>query len=109
MAKLKEGTKFDMGKDRWDLMDWESIGDIVKVYTMGAAKYEDENWRKGIAWRRIFAALMRHLMAFWLGEETDKESGLPHLAHAAWQCIALLWYSKHRREFDDRFKIGGTK
>lgn len=104
--KLGEGTKNDSGKLRWDLLDWEVVEEIVKVYTMGANKYEDENWRKGIGWRRIFAALMRHLIAWWRGEDLDKESGLSHLAHAAWQCIALLWYSKHRPEFDDRYKKG---
>ena len=47
---------------------------------------------------------MRHLHAFWTGEETDSESGLPHLAHAAWHCMVLFTFSRSEEysDFDDR-------
>ena len=102
--KLTEGTKYDTNKPRYDLLDAYALHQIVLVYTFGAAKYEDDNWSKGISWKRVFAASMRHLWSFWRGEEIDSESGLPHLAHAAWNIITLLNYSKYRREFDDRPK-----
>jgi hypothetical protein len=57
---------------------------------------------EGIGWKRVFGAAMRHLWAFWKGEEIDPESGLPHLAHAAWNIFTLLNYAKYRREYDDR-------
>ena len=100
--KLQEGAKFDTGKTRYDLIDAYALEQLALIYTFGAIKYEDENWRKGISWKRIFGAIMRHLWAFWTGEETDKESGLPHLAHAAWGVFTLLNYTKTKREFDDR-------
>lgn len=50
----------------------------------------DNNWQ-GVESERYFAALMRHLVAREKGEKYDKESGKLHSAHAAWNCIALLW------------------
>jgi hypothetical protein len=101
--KLEEGTKYDKGKNRYDLIDGYALDELAKVYTYGTVKYDDNNWRKGMKWSRIFGALMRHSWAFWKGEEIDPESGHPHMAHAAWQCLALLNYSKYRKKFDDRW------
>jgi hypothetical protein len=107
MDTLTEGTKYDQGKERYDLIDAYALDQLAKVYTFGAGKYEDNNWRKGMKWSRIFGALMRHSWKFWrakmgIGSELDDESGLPHLAHAAWCCFTLLNYSVYRTEFDDR-------
>jgi hypothetical protein len=77
---------------------------LVDVYTHGAEKYADRNWENGLHWSRIFAAIMRHLWKWWSGEDDDRESGLPHLAHAAWGCFALLEYGHTWRSLDDRPK-----
>lgn len=100
--RLAEGTKHDGEKLRYDLISPIGLEAIAAVYTFGAKKYEDHNWRKGIKWSRVFAAIMRHLWAWMRGEEFDPESGLPHLAHAAWGCFTLLDYARTRRNFDDR-------
>ena len=84
-----QGTKHDEGKVCIDLMPPEAIERTAVVFTFGAKKYGDYNWRKGIHFSRVFAATMRHLWAWWRGEETDKESGLSHLDHAAC-CINML-------------------
>jgi len=99
---FKEGVKFDKGKERYDLLASHSLHEVAKVYTMGAEKYDDNNWRQGILWGRIFGAAMRHLWAFWRGEDIDPESGLHHLAHASWGCLTLLEYTETHPEFDDR-------
>jgi hypothetical protein len=96
------GVKHDQGKERFDLIPPGPLLEVAKVFTYGAAKYEANNWRKGIAWGRVFAAIMRHLWNFWRGYEKDQESGLPHLAHAAWGCLVLLEYGTTRMSFDDR-------
>lgn len=98
----EEGKKFDNGKLRFDLMPVDSLMELAGVYTYGAAKYDDRNWERGIAWSRVFAAMMRHAWAFWSGEDNDPESGLPHMAHAAWCCMALIHYAHFNRELDDR-------
>lgn len=102
---LKAGVKYDGEKLRYDLISQIALEELAKVYTMGAKKYEDHNWRKGMKWSRIFSALMRHMWAFWRGEENDSESGLSHVAHAMWNCATLLEYAQMHRKFDDRFLI----
>ena len=106
-AKDQEGKKNDTGKLRYDLISPVGLEELAKVYTHGCVEYGDHNWRKGIRWSRIFGAIMRHLWAFWKGEDLDSESGLPHLAHAAWGCFALLEYRKTHSKHDDRYKIHG--
>ncbi len=91
-------TKFDTGKPRWDLMPWESLAPVVQVLMHGAEKYGENNWRQqGLSEGRLFAAAMRHLLAWKLGEETDSESGLPHLGHAVCNLLFLTVYEQEDR------------
>ena len=84
-----EGIKFDQGKPRYDLIPPEIEEAIAKVLTFGAAKYGDRNWELGMDWGRAYAALRRHMGAWWGGENNDPETGMPHTWHAA-GCIAFL-------------------
>lgn len=85
------GSKLDQDKLRWDLLPFESVTPIVAVLTFGAKKYAPENWRLVENPRaRYFAALMRHLAAWWLGEKNDPETGYSHLAHAGCCLLFLL-------------------
>ena len=102
MDKIKKGTKFDDGKNRLDLIAPEIIEELGLVYSYGTGKYEDRNWEKGMSWGRIFGAAMRHLWAFWKGEDMDPESGLNHLSHALWNVGALLTYYKREIGEDTR-------
>lgn len=102
MAESPGGIKYDLGKLRFDLFPPVSLERVAEVYTYGASKYDDRNWEKGIKWGRVFAAVMRHLWAWWRGEAVDAESNLPHLAHAAWGCLTLLEYERTHPELDDR-------
>lgn len=97
------GLKYDGGKTRYDLLPHGPLDTLARVYTFGAGKYADHNWRKGLAFSRVFGAVMRHMWAFWRGEDIDKESGLPHVAHAAWGCFSLLEYMESHPELDDRY------
>lgn len=54
---------------------------LAKVLTFGAAKYEENNWRKCENVGQYFSAAMRHFVAHSRGEEVDSETGLPHLFH----------------------------
>jgi len=98
------GIKYDEGKLRYDLIPGDALESLVEVYTFGSKKYDDNNWRKGLSWNRVFGAIMRHLWAWFRGEDSDKESGLPHLAHAAWGCFTLLSLAKTNIDYDDRIK-----
>ena len=94
--------KDDTNKARFDLIPPRPLYQLAEVYTAGAKKYADRNWEKGMKWGRIFGAIMRHLWSFWMGENNDRESGQPHLAHAAWGCLTLLEYTNTHPEMDDR-------
>lgn len=86
------GTKFDGMKDRWDLLPWREVGEVVKVLTHGAVKYSDDNWKHVDNLRgRYLAAAHRHLAAWTCGERNDRESGLSHLAHAVCCLFFLMW------------------
>lgn len=97
------GVKGDGGKPRWSLLPWKQIGEIVKVLTKGAEKYNDDNWKK-VEPERYKSAMFRHLAAWADGEKNDPEWGLSHLAHAGCCLLYLMW-------FDMRIKtsIGGGK
>lgn len=103
--KSEAGLRFDAGKSRWDLVPPE-IGELVDVYTFGATKYAARNWELGMSWGRVFGSLLRHAWAFWRGEDIDRETGMHHMAHCAWNAIALLTYSRRGIGLDDRVKLG---
>lgn len=84
-----EGKKFDADKARYDLIPPEIEEAIAKVLTFGADKYDERNWELGMSWGRPYAALRRHMGAWWSGEDKDPETGMPHTWHAAC-CIAFI-------------------
>lgn len=87
-----EGFKADADKPRWGLLPWRAVEEIVKVFTFGARKYADDNWKKVPRRRsRYFDALHRHLYAYQDGVRNDPDSGLHHLAHAGCCLLMLLW------------------
>lgn len=96
------GVKYDNGKPQWSLLPAEALEEVVKVYTFGAKKYAPNNWRKGMLWSRTFSAIMRHCWAYWGGETNDPETGLNHMAHAAFGCLTLIEYTKKNTPQDDR-------
>jgi hypothetical protein len=64
----------------------------------------ERNWELGMSWGRLLAAAMRHLSAWALGQHSDPESGLPHLAHASCCVLMLLALTKRKVGTDDRYK-----
>lgn len=97
-----EGKKYDTGKLPYHLLPSDAVEEIVKVLDFGAGKYTARNWEKGMLWSRPFAALMRHMWAWWRGEDKDSETGLSHLAHAGCCILFLLTYEQRQSGWDDR-------
>lgn len=94
----EKGTKLA----RYDLIPVYPLRCLAEHFGRGAQKYADRNWERGYEWSKSYAALMRHLNAFWEGEDIDEETGSSHLAAAEWHCMALLEYTQSHPEFDDR-------
>jgi hypothetical protein len=91
-----QGVKYDAEKLRWDLLPMAPVEQVVGVLTHGAGKYDDWNWLKVVAENpeRYYAAAMRHIIAWWLGEKNDPESGFHHLAHTIC-CLIFLLEGEH--------------
>jgi len=98
------GTKHDNGKPMMGLISGAFLTGLATVLTFGAKKYAAHNWRKGLAYSRVYDALQRHLVAYWAGEDMDPETGLSHLDHAACELMFLREFSETRKDLDDRYK-----
>jgi Domain of unknown function (DUF5664) len=97
--------RHDSGKPRITILPGLAIEQVSKVGEMGALKYGDYNYRKGMKVSRFINPIWRHVFIeyFFKGNDVDPESGLHHLAHGAWNCLALLeQVLLGRAEFDDR-------
>ena len=101
---LKEegAIKFDFGKLRWDLIPYDSLEKLVEVFTHGAAKYDDENWRNGMSWKRMYRAALSHLQKAFRGRDIDEDSGCLSLAMTAWYCLCLIHFQMQGIGKDDR-------
>ena len=96
--KLTGAVKHDQGKLDWSLLPIDSVEEILKVLEFGKRKYAAWNWASngGFKYSRLFGSLLRHIFAWWRGEDKDPETGLSHLAHAGCNILFLLYYIKHR-------------
>ena len=88
------GKKHDQGKVRAGLV----LGDFARalwavslVGTFGAEKYAESNWLKvENAKKRYDDAMIRHWLQDKYGQTFDDESEILHLAHVAWNALAIL-------------------
>lgn len=97
-----KGLRYDQGKTEFHLIPRDGLSELAKVYMFGAKKYAPYNWERGMAWSRVYNSMLRHVYAYWDGETIDAETGLHHMAHAAWNAITLLVYSIRGVGEDDR-------
>lgn len=103
-AEAPEGRKDDQGKAPYHLLAPELLEGAAQVLAFGAEKYAPRNWEKGMDWHRPFSALMRHMWAWWRGEDKDPETGLSHLSHAACCVMFLTAYEQRKIGNDNRPK-----
>lgn len=96
------GAKVDAGKVRPALVLGgfaRALLAVSEVGTFGAAKYSENGWMtvpNGQA--RYDDAGMRHWLKEKAGEQIDPDSNLDHLAHAAWNALAVLDLALRQRE-----------
>lgn len=88
---------------RYDLIPAGPLWRLATLYGQGASlKYADRNWEKGYDLSLSFAALNRHLWAWWNGEDIDPEMGVSHLTCVAWHAFTLMQLVETHPEFDNR-------
>jgi len=104
------GAKLDAGKLRAGLVltDFSlALTEVCKVGTYGANKYTDHGWLSvpnGV--QRYMDALYRHLLLA-ESQPVDKDTGLSHLSHAAWNILAVVELIKRneRKELQDEMNV----
>lgn len=104
VSEESPALKFDSDKAlQPELIAPEMIFSLSEVLAYGAKKYAPRNWEKGMDWSRCFGALMRHMWAWWRGEDRDPETGFSHLAHAACCLMFLIAYESRKVGNDNRY------
>jgi len=92
-----EQTKFSTGavrstdanSTRYDLISPVGLRRIAETYAEGAKKYGDNNWQKGMPASDTMNHAIRHLNLWLSGDKTED-----HLAHAAWNLIAIMHFEE---------------
>lgn len=98
------GMKDKSGKPQYNLIPSIPIDYIAQVLTFGAKKYSENSWQNvsnGIEEYR--AAAMRHIFKMQAGEVLDKETGLPHSAHALTNLAFISYLEVQQGKTKDPF------
>lgn len=95
----QKGTK----PEAYSLVPTEPIAALSRLMGKGAVKYEAHNWRKGYPASQSYDALVRHLHAWWSGEDNDPEMEESHLAAVMFHCCVLMELKEKHPEMDDRY------
>ena len=100
-----QGVKNDSEKIRVDLVPTLSVIAAARAFTFGARKYSPWNWLKGLEWLRLYGAVLRHMLAWFMGERQDPESGLHPLDHALASLMMLQVHDELQLGKDDRPQV----
>lgn len=102
---MEQGIRKDSGKLRWHLIPIPALLAFCKVWHGGSIKYDEEQWRGGMKYTRIYRPMMSHLNK-WLTCKSsyDTELGTHHLMMVAWGCFVLYMYETFlgHEQYDDR-------
>jgi len=77
------------GKGRYDLITPFGLRRVAKWYELGAKKYADRNWEKGIPFSRCIDSAKRHIDKYIMGM-TDED----HLSAAVWNLLAIIHFQE---------------
>lgn len=79
------------------------LGEVGLAMLEGALKYGRHNYRvSGVRASVYHDAALRHLLAFWEGQDIDPDSGLPHIVKAIACCVVLRDSQIQGNWVDDR-------
>lgn len=94
MAKTEQALRYNTGKPElsYVLDVMPALKDMVAVMEFGASKYERNNWQKGFPKEKLLDSLLRHVDAFYSGEDVDPESGLSHVGHILCNAAFLAYH-----------------
>lgn len=85
------------GKGRFDLITPFGLSRLARWYELGAMKYSERNWEKGMPFSRYLDSALRHLNKFTMGMDDED-----HLAAACWNILAIIHHQEiGQLELDD--------
>lgn len=106
-----KALRYNDGKLDFTRIPFDVLVEFAKVYQRGSIKYPDDpvtgqaNWLKGCEYSVNIKSLMRHFVAWSMGQDRDPETGLHHLAQVMWCAAANLTYQLRDLGTDDRTKL----
>lgn len=93
----------DDSKPRPDLISPFALMRVGKWLALGAQKYGERNWEKGIPFSVCFASLIRHALKYAMGMHDED-----HLAAVVFNAQALLHFEEtERADLDDMPRYRG--
>ncbi len=86
------------------VLSFPVLGEVALAMLEGAIKYGRHNYRVAGVRASVYidAAIMRHLMPFWEGEDIDSDSGLSHITKAIAGLMVLRDSMIQKNWVDDR-------
>lgn len=85
------------GKGRYDLITPFGTRRLAEWYELGAKKYADRNWERGMPFSRYIDSAKRHLDKYIMGMNDED-----HLAAAAWNIFAIMHHQElGQNQLDD--------
>ena len=104
-SKPGEGLRYNKGKRRFDLIPPDALAALADLFTIGARKYAERNWEKGMDYSNVIQSLDRHWNDFKAGIDRDPETGCLHITHVVWNAMALLTFQLRGIGTDNRCKV----
>jgi hypothetical protein len=77
------------GKGAYELVSPFALERIAVWYELGARKYADRNWEKGIPFGRLIQSGLRHMIRWMKGDRSED-----HLAAVCWNVMAMMHFEE---------------
>lgn len=90
----------DEGKPLLTFIPWDIMDRVANHYMIGAEKYGDDNWRKGMPSTEIIQSLMRHMRAYFMGMDDED-----HLSAMAFNINCLIYNEEKMRNNPDVYDM----
>jgi hypothetical protein len=100
-ASKESALRFNTGKPElsYILDSMPALKDMVGVMEFGANKYSRDNWKNGFPREKLLDSMLRHVDAFYSGEDIDSESGKPHVGHILCNAMFLAYHNGSNSEY----------